>query len=157
MDLREESEAVSGGEQSGRLSRPERDFLPEAIARIDSERGQTTHEEGAWRRKVAARKVLARELDDISFEDLLEDLHRGAVAAQLYATWAGHARAEPFTETPYMVTGIYADLTAAMNAHGLPTFEERCAEIGKRLVEHAIDYVLTCHTMDAEAVLEDRR
>lgn len=126
------------------------------IGRAAAARGWSIHEEAAWRRKCAARDILRRELDG-TYEDLLRDPHRGAVAARLYATWAPHDRGEPFMESPYMVTGIYADLEAAMNAQGLDTFEERCAAIGKRLVEAAIDYVLACHRKDAEAVLEDRR
>jgi hypothetical protein len=126
------------------------------ISRAAAAKGWSVSEEARWRRTCAARDILRRELEG-PYGELLRDPNRGAVAAQLYATWASHDRGEPFMESPYMVTGIYADLEAAMSAQGLPTYEERCAELGRKLVEGAIAYVLECHRKDAEAVLEGAR
>lgn len=139
-------------EQGGKLSPAEIAFIPEAMARAAAERGWSVREEERWRRTCAARSVLREWLDETGYEGLLADPHRGEVAAKLYATWAPAHRAEPFCESDYMVTGIYVDLGDAMNAHGLDTFDARCAEIGKRMVTAAIDYVLACHKRDAEAL-----
>lgn len=111
-------------------------------------------EREAWQRKCAARAVLRHELvsSSISFAALRRDPTRGEVAAKLYDTWSAETRSEAIVETAYSVTAIYADLRAAMHAQGLATFNERCAEIGKKIVEAAVEYVLGCHESDAEAV-----
>lgn len=107
------------------------------------------------RRRRAARAVLRIGLADISFAELCADPTRGEIAGRLLATWAPYNVAEPVTEAAYFHAGLQQDLQAAMKAHGLPTFAERCAEIGRRLTEDAIAYVLRCHEGDAEAIAED--
>ena len=117
---------------------------------------QVDWEERRRQERYAARAILRNELDGIGWRAMLEDPTRGNLAAKLYDTWTDPMnRAEPFTESEYSVTGIFVDLRAAMNAHGLSTFDERCKELGKRLVESAITYILSCHEADASAVEDD--
>lgn len=104
------------------------------------------------RSSTAARKILDRELDGVTWEEMKADPTFGEVAAKLWATWHKTNRAEPFIESDYMNTGIYEDLRLAMNAHGLKTFDERCLELGRRLVIDAIRYIGRCHESDAEYV-----
>lgn len=138
-----EFDRVAGTEASGSLSPAEK--------RVGHE---VDFEAQAWQRRCAARAVLRQELigSAISFAALRRDPTRGEVAAKLYDTWSDETRSEAIVETSYSVTSIYADLRAAMNAQGLSTFEERCAVVGKRMVEAAVEYVLDCHGQDAEAV-----
>lgn len=120
---------------------------------------ETRFQDEARQRKCAARAVLRQELDggSISFAQLREDPTRGSAAAKLFDTWSATSRSEAIVETAYSVSGIYEDLRAAMHAQGLSTFNGRCAELGQRIVEAAIDYILDCHTCDAEAVEDDLR
>ena len=113
-------------------------------------RGDTEHE--AWQRTKAARSILHRQLSDLTWDELMRDPTRGEVAAQLYATWGEKNRSEPFMCSDYAVTGIYEDLRLAMNAHGISTYQERCLELGQKLVEGAITYIMQCHERDADAV-----
>jgi hypothetical protein len=117
----------------------------------------------AQRRKLTAefRAIKEAILDyDIGWESVLEQPTAGEVAAKLYALWEPVNRAEPFVESEYANTGIYADLSAALNAHGLATYDERCAELGKRLVDSARKYILSCYSSmadDAEAEAGEER
>jgi hypothetical protein len=87
---------------------------------------------------------------DMGWYNMIEQPTAGEVAAKLYSTWEPQHRDEPFVESRYAVTGIYADLEAALSAHGLPTYDERCAELGRRLVDSAREYIFACHDNDAE-------
>ena len=91
-------------------------------------------------------------MDGISWDALKADPTRGELACRLFKTWNRFGRQEAVTEQDYSCTGIYADLEAAMHAHGLSTFEERCAILGKRFVESAIAYVLSVHDRQARGM-----
>lgn len=114
------------------------------------------HEADSQRRAHLAHSILRAATADQPFHALLEDSTRGEVAADLYATWDELNRAEPFTESRYAVTGIYADLAAAMKAHGTPGFDAACLELGRRLAVSAADYILACHESQAEAIEAQR-
>ena len=113
---------------------------------------QAARDEAERIRTDTARRVLEEAiLDfDMPWHELIEQPTAGEVAAKLYATWAPVNRGEPFIESEYANTGIYADLEAALNAHGLATYNERCAELGKRLVDSARAYIFRCHDNDSE-------
>lgn len=117
----------------------------------------TDWELDAQERRADARAILDAELDGITWEQAKDDPTFGEIAAKLWATWHPSNRPEPFIESDYMNTGIYEDLRLAMNAHGLKTFDERCLELGRKLVLDAIRYVGRCHANDAEYVETELR
>lgn len=145
--------AQSLTELNGALSAPEQAFIAEAKAREFKARWEADR---AARAQLAS-QIIARELDGVTWESILTDSTRGDVAAKLYQTWAQINADEPITESVYgRGTGLRVDLTTAMALHGRPeAFREACRILGESITMAAIDYVLSCHSEDAEAVERD--
>jgi len=112
---------------------------------------------------TSAVEVIAEAMEeyDLPYERMIEQPTAGEVAARLLDSWEPHQRSEPLIESDYAVTGMLNDVRAALNAHGLGTYEARCAEIGRRLVESAREYIFSVHGMkhadEAERLLAQRR
>ncbi len=98
-------------------------------------------------------EIIASAIEDYDepWERLIERPNCGYVAAELLDTWQPHQRTEPIDECDYATGPMLAEVLQALNAHGLDTYEERCAEIGKRLVDSVREYIFSCHTMDADS------
>jgi hypothetical protein len=120
-------------------------------------------EEQSRRQRDRAIEIIADAMDEygMGYWRMTEQPTAGEVAAELWETWAPHQRAEPLIESDYAVTGLLNDVSQALNAHGLDTYEARCAEIGRRLVESAMGYIFSVHAMsdaeEAEQLLAQRR
>ena len=102
----------------------------------------------------SAVEIIAEALDvyDEPYARMVERPGAGDVAAQLLATWEKHQRTEPINECDYATGPMLGEVLAALNAHGLDTYEERCAEIGKRLVDSVRAYIFSVHSLrDADA------
>ena len=119
-------------------------------------------EEQSRQRRDSAVEIIAQACDehDAGFYDLIERPTAGEVAAKLLETWLPSQQSEPTQECEYAIVGLVSDLKAALAAHGLDTYEERCAEIGRRLVDSCRDYIFSVHGMtdgeDGERIASER-
>jgi len=93
--------------------------------------------------------IIASAIEDYDepWERLIERNNCGYVAAELLSTWEPHQRTEPINECDYATGPMLAEVLQALNAHGLDTYEERCAEIGKRLVDSVRNYIFSVHSL----------
>lgn len=110
-------------------------------------------EEQSRQRRDSAVEVIAEACDEYEadYEELAALPRAGEVAAKLLETWTPSQQPEPMQECGYALAGMLPDVKAALAAHGLDTYEERCAEIGRRLVDSCREYVFSVHGMnDAE-------
>ena len=134
------------------LSRDESALLDRAVS-----------EEQGRQRRDSAVEVIAQACDEyeLDYERITEHKRAGELAAKLLATWEPSQQPEAWMESDYATVGLMSDLRAALNAHGLDTYEERCQEIGKRLVDSARAYIFSVHGMsdaeDGEQLAAQRR
>lgn len=133
------------------LSPAEQQHLDRAVA-----------EEQSRQRRDSAIEVIAEACDEyeVGYDELAEQPRAGEIAAKLLATWTPSQQPEPMQECDYALAGMLSDVKAALAAHGLDTYDERCAEIGRRLVDSCRDYIFSVHGMtdgeDGERIASER-
>jgi len=140
------------------LSPDEIAFIHEALAQAAAGRGWSARQEEDWQRKLAARRILRDYIDGRGdYAETCDSLlYRGELASRLYSTWAKANWSEPLDESRWIDSReFFVALRDAMNAAGTDTYAARCAEIGKRLVDDSLAYVLRVHESDGESVEDD--
>lgn len=112
-------------------------------------------EEQSRRQRDRAIEIIADAMDDyeMGYGRMTEQPTAGAVAADLWETWAPHQRSEPLIECNYSLLWMFADVTTALRAQGdktanLSAIHER---IGERLVKSVREYIFATHAhLDAD-------